>query len=598
MEVDFEGIESESAGRWGAGGHVGFFGWPQYIPAVLDRFGRIPAIIQTRSIDRGRRRREREPHLIGGAAMKPLLPIATLSLALLAAPAMASQEPFTRIADMTAPRMGHTATRLLDGRVLVAGGDASGRSAELYDPATGTFVETGRLIEPRGGHTATLLPDGSVLIAGGDRMVEHYDPAAGSFSPGPRTHMSVATATLLADGRVLLAGDLETELYDPLARVSRPAARFLRPGPWLEIYYDAATRLADGRVLFTGFGPSQLYDPASDRFTVVGPPDLCDLAVCGLEMHSATLLPNGKVLVAGGMNDEFTIGTVDLAELFNPATNAFEPGGKLIQRRYTHAAVGLANGRVLIVGGSGVKCDVHDCYPGGSLAFAEIYDPASGAFLAAGEMKVSRVFPRATRLENGDVLVTGGSKSCGMFVNCYEPRLASAELYRAGTASTGKTLMIEYENAPLDRYFMTADPDELVLMEGGRWPGWRPSGSSFGVSTAAAEGLDPVCAFSPRRPPGARAFALRWPIAFYTVEPEECAAFKAQYGWKDEGVAFFAARVRDGECPPGMRILWRAFNNYGYPTRQANHRYSTDRGALEAMTARGWSVQGAAMCVE
>jgi hypothetical protein len=128
---------------------------------------------------------------------------------------------------------GHTATLLADGRVLVAGGDATYdqdqvASAELYDPKTGTFRSTHKMKAARTGHTATLLADGRVLIAGGwpeneDGDVtplasaEIYDPTTGTFSlTGPMTTPRIGhTATMLADGRILIAGGSSAEIYDP-----------------------------------------------------------------------------------------------------------------------------------------------------------------------------------------------------------------------------------------------------------------------------------------------------------------------------------------------------------------------------------------------
>jgi hypothetical protein len=138
-----------------------------------------------------------------------------------------------------------TATLLYDGRVLVTGGEGGGSttfgsvsSATIYDPATGTFSSTGSMGTPRSSHTATLLLDGRVLIAGGDDYGDHgdnslssaqlYDPATGTFGPtgSMAKPLDGQTATLLADGRVLLAGgdlDWQPQVYDPKTGAFGPA---------------------------------------------------------------------------------------------------------------------------------------------------------------------------------------------------------------------------------------------------------------------------------------------------------------------------------------------------------------------------------------
>jgi hypothetical protein len=136
----------------------------------------------------------------------------------------------------------HTATLLADGTVLVVGGsNGTGylASAEIYDPSTGTFSSTGRLATARQHQTATLLANGTVLVVGGFGLAcracnrfgtgplasaEIYEPASGTFFPtgSPATARGGHTATRLADGTVLVVGGLtmapgpaSNEIYDP-----------------------------------------------------------------------------------------------------------------------------------------------------------------------------------------------------------------------------------------------------------------------------------------------------------------------------------------------------------------------------------------------
>ncbi|MBK5292083.1 MAG: hypothetical protein JJE04_10450, partial [Acidobacteriia bacterium] len=161
-------------------------------------------------------------------------------------PKAAAQSPgtFTATGNMTTGRYFHTATLLIDGRVLIAGGGSYDRktqsSAELYDPRIGRFTVTGNMTTPRTRHSATLLPDGRVLVAGGGitnadtgaysalASAELYDPRTGTFTAteGMSTPRSELTATLLNSGKVLIAGGIYpgqgyccfpvgAELYDP-----------------------------------------------------------------------------------------------------------------------------------------------------------------------------------------------------------------------------------------------------------------------------------------------------------------------------------------------------------------------------------------------
>ena len=228
---------------------------------------------------------------------------------------------FRVVGDMTVERHPFTATLLRDGRVLIAGGDAAG-TAEIFDPDSGEFRSIASMTAPRTFHTATLLYDGTVLIAGGFNgllypesgaqpldTTEIFDPAAGTFSPGPPLLWKRAwhAATLMSDGRVLLTGGIRevpvggeavinrgAEFVDTVARTASPA-----PLMQFERYAHQGLLLHDGLVALVGgiaylpeaigISRPELYNAftgANDRFEAPsGAP--------------AVLLPNGRILFAG-----------------------------------------------------------------------------------------------------------------------------------------------------------------------------------------------------------------------------------------------------------------------------------------------------------
>ena len=269
-------------------------------------------------------------------------------------------ELFTTTGSMTEARIGHTATLLNVaavanfGKVLIVG--SFGSTAELYDPAVGTFTATGAMTQARASPTATLLETGSaklgsVLIVGGnsvagDPTAELYNPATGTFSATGSANILRAghTATQLLDGRVLIAGGgTETaELYDPTSGTFTPT------GSMTSVRTSAtATRLQDGSVLIFGVGvAAELYDANAGTFSLVGTNQFFPRG------ETASLRHDGSALAAGGYQCGRGCGSTSRAYLFGPESDGFTATGSLNTARDGHTATVLADGTVLIVGGN------------------------------------------------------------------------------------------------------------------------------------------------------------------------------------------------------------------------------------------------------
>jgi hypothetical protein len=358
-----------------------------------------------------------------------VLPLLALGLTGHASMAIAqSPGTFTPTGNLSKPRQFHTATLLPGGKVLITGGFgtptccASFTSAELYDPSTGTFSAAGDMTTPRQMHTATVLPSGKVLIAGGRvtqqvlsslPSAELYDPATGTFSAtgNMATARYLHTATLLNSGKVLIAGGYSdhlissAELYDPTTGTFTSTGDMTEPGA------ETSTLLPDGKVLITRSpqllepNHAELYDPETGTFTRTG--DMVDPNQG--EQPSATLLNNGKVLIAGGSLEDF--GGTTSAELYDPATGAFAATGKMsVGIDAWLAATLLPEGNVLIAGRNG-----------SGLGSAELYDPVTGTFSAAIDSQ-SAEGHTATLLADGTLLLSGGWICCGTTI-------ATAQIY-------------------------------------------------------------------------------------------------------------------------------------------------------------------------
>jgi hypothetical protein len=366
---------------------------------------------------------------------------------LVASPCMAqSIGAFIPTGDMTAPRSFHTATRLHDGKVLIAGCTDT-TSAEVYDPSSHTFTPTGSMTAVRCRHSATLLADGRVLITGGELSGRHsaevYDPSSGAFTPtGDLIGLQVGhTATLLPNGRVLIAGGVSwpgcdgcplqvnnPELYDPSTGTFSLTGAFAGTGNVYVTggpFVSAAVALSDGRVLIAGEPVSELYDPVTSTFHLTG---AMTTTPCGyIAGRTATLLTNGLVLLTGGAHED--CGRFANAEIYDVVTGTFTATGSMTRPRDNHSATLLPDGTVLIAGGESF-CTTLPCLV--TQVSAEVFDPSVGYFRETADMSAPRAGHAATSLNDGTVLVAGGYRfeypQPGCCLN-----LVSAELFVGAT---------------------------------------------------------------------------------------------------------------------------------------------------------------------
>ena len=319
-------------------------------------------------------------------------------------------------------------TLLNDGRVLVVGGTSTASSAtavastEVYEPTTGHWTATTDMLQARAYPMVVTLNDGSVLAAGGAidglplASAERYMPDFGGWMQAGTMHSprTQGTITLLADGRVLVAGGgnagkpsfaatAGAELYDPVTNTWTVAASMSMPRTLhtATLLHDGEVLVAGGATAYTGgqgtvTSSAEIYDPKADAWHAAA-----SMSVARY-VHSATRLGNGHVLVVGGW--AFTTNfdpSLATAEVYDPASNRWTATGSMAAGRARFGLVSLNDGRLLAAGGVGPTYRM--------LATTELWDPATGHWQATGSLGTAVMWPAIAVLPDGRTLIAGGA---------------------------------------------------------------------------------------------------------------------------------------------------------------------------------------------
>ena len=355
---------------------------------------------------------------------------------------------------MLVPASFTEAAVLADGRVLVPGGNhghylgATLPIAEIFDPRTGTWTATGPMVAPHAKHTVTALLDGRVLVVGGEGRVggvngnpvttsEIFDPATGRWTATGTALPEVTynhSATRLRDGRVLVAGGA----YDGVAGSgATAAAQVFDPATdsWAVVApmsvartYHSSLLLDDGRVLVAGGhdgsgvpqASAEIWDPVRGTWRPTAPMAFAHHS----ETNAAARLPGGRVLVVAGatVRSDGSRDVTDATQIFHPASGRWRPGPALPgPARTDHVVVALGDGRVLVAGGIAL-----DPLLGPPLSIglddAYVLDGHARRWSVARSMHVPRHNAAATLLPDGSVLVAGGQHGVRDGAQFVDPR--------------------------------------------------------------------------------------------------------------------------------------------------------------------------------
>ena len=321
------------------------------------------------------------------------------------------------VAPNTSGRWGATAATLLSGKVLFANGYNGATilaNAEVYDPLANTWAAGGTMAAGRYLPAMSILTNGKVIVAGGQTLAayvataELYDPSTNTWSAAPSMSAArgIPSSALFGNGKLLVAGGYNgaaflatAEAYDPATNTWSSAGTMatLRA-------FGMAVRLANGKVLVAGgentsintptaLASAELYDPATNTWSSAG--TMANARYAG----TGSLLPNGKVVVEGGLN---TAGTALTAtDIYDPATNTWSAGPAMAAAHAGDVGTVLPNGLVLVAAGINGA--------GTAGATSEIYNSATNAWSSAGNVSTARYLPGGAPLTTGDFLVIDGT---------------------------------------------------------------------------------------------------------------------------------------------------------------------------------------------
>jgi hypothetical protein len=574
-----------------------------------------------------------------------------------------------------------SAALLASGKVLIAGGynyniETIWSSAELYDPATDSWSSAGTLTTARYDGQAVALADGRVLLVGGHddfgdeafgpapiADAEVYDPGSGKWTGTASLPVGRlgATETPLADGTVLLAGG-DTGLFRPPgteAEIYDPVGTWTATGPMSASRYGhTATRLPDGRVLAVGgitsanftqngttyfrgesISGTERYEASSRSWTTAG-----SLTV-SRAFHTATLLPDGSVLVTGGItvvshdviapNVVTSLASAEIYQAGNRAPEAaFVVTGlfsdqaglyQLIQLQELNGNDGqnhLAGTVFTVTSRAGVVKQFVFPYdlPSANTARRSILIKTESFALPDGWFDyVMRDGFLPT--DGGTIEASGPGGWRATFPplpadghSMYEPSTATVQPFAIAQGFTGPQFhisigtdpAIEYYNATLDHYFITASQPDLDALDSARTPGWSRTGQRFPVWISRY--VDALRPAGQNPPPGLlNVCRLYIPPAegdshFFSASADECASTRAGHPeFQLETSAAFLATLPDpqtGACPAGQTPVYRVWNGRA----DSNHRYVTSTDIRNAMVDRGYIAEGygpdrVAMCV-